>query len=155
MLDKKQPGKMIPDKPRKTRPEAREETGEKIPAAGRPGRRSPVSGLLPGLVLVLLGVLFLLDNAGKLPGEDWWQYFLVGLGLIFIILAWVQYVNPRRGRPQLWRILAGLGLIATGLVFLFGYREWWPVVLIIVGVLLMLVFVFRRDNRQGGEENPP
>jgi Flp pilus assembly protein TadB len=170
MLDKKMPGKMIPDEPRepkakvrlKVRKEVRpaaevqaevqQDVPEDIPAAGRPGSRSVLTGLLPGLALILVGVLFLLDNAGLLPGDDWWQYFLVGLGLVFIILSWVQYINPKRGRPRFWRILAGLALVATGLVFLFGFRDWWPVVLIVVGVALVLLFVLRRDRQERKEE---
>jgi hypothetical protein len=94
--------------------ESAEESQADIPTRGgrgRRGRRSSLSGLLPGLILILLGVLFLLNNAGRLPEDDWWQYFLVGLGVIFIIEAWVQYVNNRTGWPKFGRILAGLVLI--------------------------------------------
>jgi hypothetical protein len=112
------------------------------------GPRSPIGGLLPGLILILLGVLFLLDYLKMLPGDQWWQYFLVGLGIIFIVEAWMQYLNPATRRPGFSRIISGLVLVGVGLFFLFGFSQWWSLVLIVIGLLLVLNFVFRGRKAQ-------
>jgi hypothetical protein len=102
-----------------------------------------ISGLIPGLVLIMIGVLLMLSHWGMLNGQ-WWQYFLVGLGVIFLIEAWIIYINPVTRRPILGRIAAALALIIAGLVFLFDEGKWWPLVLIVIGVGLVLFYVFRR-----------
>jgi len=38
-----------------------------------------------GLILILLGVLFLMSEMGRVSWTDWWAYFLVGLGAIFLL----------------------------------------------------------------------
>jgi len=107
-------------------------------------RRTSASGLLPGLILLLLGVIFLLNQLGALSKDEGWQYFLVGLGVIFLIEAWVQDINPASGRPRAGRIIAGFILIVVGLVFLFSSTQWWPLALIIAGLGLLLNFIIRR-----------
>ena len=104
---------------------------------------SSISGLLPGLILILIGVLFLLSNYGLLRGE-WWQYFLVALGVIFLVEAWIQYINPATRRPRIGRIIAGLVLITVGLIFLFDSTQWWPLILIVIGIILSVQFIVKR-----------
>ena len=38
-----------------------------------------------GLILILLGVLFLFTEMDRISWTDWWAYFLVGLGGIFLL----------------------------------------------------------------------
>jgi hypothetical protein len=109
------------------------------------GRPQSFAGVFPGLVLVLLGVLFLLSQYGYLQGE-WWQYFLVGLGVIFVILAWVQHLGQDSGWPRLGLIFTGLLLIAIGLLFLFDPNNWWPLLLIAAGLVLIIRYVFLRKR---------
>ena len=104
---------------------------------------SSISGLLPGLILILIGVLFLLSNYGLLRGE-WWQYFLVALGVIFLVEAWIQYINSATRRPRIGRIIAGLVLITVGLIFLFDATQWWPLILIVIGIILSVQFIVKR-----------
>jgi hypothetical protein len=96
----------------------------------------PFHGLFWGLGLVLLGVLFLLDQQGVLTGGQWWQWFLVGLGGIFIIDAIVRY------RIQfLWgawgKFITGAILVLVGVLFLAGVSHWWPIILLAAGVLFL------------------
>jgi hypothetical protein len=106
-----------------------------------------VSGLLPGLILVVLGILFMLSHYGYLEGE-WWQYFIVGLGVIFIIESWVQHRFITSTRVRVGRIVAGILLIVGGLLFLFDPNKWWPIILIVVGIILIIRFIIvRRQTR--------
>jgi hypothetical protein len=43
----------------------------------------PFHGLFPGLVLVLLGGLFLAGQQNWITADAWWQWLLIGLGAIF------------------------------------------------------------------------
>ena len=47
-------------------------------------RRDPVSGLFFGLILVMVGIVFFLSTQGWISRDDWWKYFIIGLGVIFL-----------------------------------------------------------------------
>jgi len=101
-------------------------------AAGATKR--PVPSLAGGLILVLLGVLFLLSEMDKIRWSEWWAYFLVGLGAILIIDALFRATSPE-GRKGVWgKVVAGLILMAIGGAHLVGFEEWWPLILIALGV---------------------
>jgi hypothetical protein len=111
---------------------------------GRHHRRSDAPGVFVGLVLVLLGTLFYLTTQGFLSWTNWWQYFLVGLGIIFLIEASVRYRSDNGSGSLLGRIIPGTILITVGLMFILGLSTWWPAVLIIAGVIILLNGLLRR-----------
>ncbi len=101
-------------------------------------------GLFWGLLLILIGVLFYGQYAGWLNGEKWWQYFLVGLGAIFIIEAIFRFFSHRWG--AVGRLVIGVILVSIGIFFLFGINQWWPLILIVVGIIILLASLFRKGK---------
>ena len=104
-------------------------------------RRS--SGVFPGLILILLGVLLFLASQGILSWGSWWQYFLIGLGLIFLIDGVLRYQETSPGYFT-GRIITSVVLIGIGLMFIFGFSSWWPLILIAAGVVVLLTALLRR-----------
>ena len=102
-------------------------------------------GLFWGLLLILIGILVYANNEGWLHG-DWWQYFLIGLGGIFIIESAVRYFSRRHPWGDFGRLIAGVILLFIGLAFLYGVGQWWPLVLIVVGVVVLLGSFLRRGR---------
>jgi hypothetical protein len=103
----------------------------------------PFHGLFPGMVLVLLGVLFLLSQSGLVTGNAWWQSLLIGLGVISIINGLVYYHNPAYRWGSYGKFIVGIVLVVIGSMFLLGSSQWWPIVLIIVGIAFLLRFLWR------------
>lgn len=102
----------------------------------------PFHGMLWGLALLLLGVIFLLDQQGILTGSGWWQALLIGVGGIFIISAIVHYNSPFRWAA--WsKFITGVILILIGVLFVVGSSHWWPVALLVAGGLLLTRFFWR------------
>jgi hypothetical protein len=105
------------------------------------------SRLIPGLVIVVLGVLLMLDNLGVLEIERLWRFWpviLIAFGLHRIL----EQPGQRRG--------FGLVLLVVGIVFQlrnFGWmplnlvhlEQYWPLILIVVGV-----HAIWRSRRKGG-----
>ncbi len=110
----------------------------------RRGRRGPFGGLFWGLLLILIGVLFFAQNQAWIPEDTWWQWFLVGLGLILLVEALVRYNNAEYRITALSRVIAGIALVIVGAAFLIGFSQWWPLVLIAVGVAILIAFWQRR-----------
>jgi hypothetical protein len=106
--------------------------------------RFPFHGLFPGLTLVLLGTLFLLNQTGLVVGDRWWQSLLIGLGGIFIIDGLVHYVNRAYRHGSYGKFIVGLVLISIGTLFIIGLGQWWSIALIGAGVALLLRFLWRR-----------
>jgi hypothetical protein len=122
-----------------------EEPEEERPASGSVGGWATVSGLIPGVILVVLAILFLLSYFEIIKGE-WWQYFLVLLLIVFLIEYWVEYLNSVRGRSRLKMGLVGLFLIGLGIVFLFNISVWWPLMVLGTGLALIIAFVIKKGR---------
>jgi hypothetical protein len=94
--------------------------------------------LTGGLILILLGVLFLLAEMDRISWVDWWAWFLVGLGGIFLLEALLRAFSAE-GRSRIsGRLTAGLILAIIGGAHLIGFMEWWPLILIAVGAVVLL-----------------
>jgi hypothetical protein len=109
-------------------------------------RRShgPMRGLFWGLLLIMLGLIFLANQEGWIGDDKWWQYLLIGLGAIFIIDGLAHYWRASYRNYSYGRFIPGIILLLVGLAFVFQFSEWWPIILIVVGVILLLSLFFRR-----------
>jgi hypothetical protein len=101
----------------------------------------PLRGLFPALVLILLGILLFLATQGTLGWDRWWQFFLIGLGGIFLLDGLVHYFTRGGGTG---RFIPGIILVLVGAAFVIGFSEWWPLILVGVGVAILLGMLFRR-----------
>jgi hypothetical protein len=114
----------------------------------------PTEGLVFGLLLVAVGVVFLLNQMGLLSIGDvwaWWPLLIIGLGAVKIVF---------------WRtaksVASGFGMTLFGLWFLvsergwfgFGWSDSWPLAVVAVGLSMVaraaLEPLFRnRDSAEG------
>ncbi len=107
--------------------------------------------ILGGIILLLIGLVFLLDNLDVLPPDfslhDWWPLILVVIG-IYQLLAYRWFSH-----------FSSWFLIFLGVIFLFTVQhrfglEWdniwrlWPVVLILLGFSI----IFRRGHHPALQE---
>jgi len=83
-------------------------------------RRDPFAAILLGLIAILAGIFFFLATQGYIEWEDWWAYFLFGLGLVLVIEALARQAVPAYRRPIFGRLIAGLVLICIGASNIYG-----------------------------------
>jgi hypothetical protein len=105
--------------------------------------RHPFQGLFVGLVLVLLGTLFLAHQQDWISGENWWEYLVIGLGSIFIISGLTRYWGQDHHHGIYWRFIVGAVLILVGVLSILSVSHWWPLVLILAGIALLFRFAVR------------
>ena len=107
-------------------------------------RRDPIAGVVFALILLLLGVLLTLAVQERIPWDEWWKYFLIGIGVIFLIEVLVRYTKPAYRRPVFGKFIAGLILICIGVAFIGGFGNWWPLIIVAVAVAILLKILFGR-----------
>jgi len=94
-----------------------------------------------GAILILLGVIFLLQNTGIFTLANWWALFILIPALGAFGNAWSQYREAGRFDSQArGSLIGGLLLSIVAGIFLFGL-DWgriWPVFLIVGGISLLL-----------------
>ena len=108
-------------------------------------RRDPISGVVFGLIVLALGVLLTLAARNVISWDDWWKYFLIGIGVAFLIEVLVRRLKPAYRRPMFGRFVAGLVLICLGVAFVGGFGTWWPLIIVVIAVaILVRLLLFRK-----------
>lgn len=108
-----------------------DEKGEKY-------RRDPFAAILLGLIIIWAGALWGLRSQAIIVSGEWWQWFIVGLGGIFILDRLIRYPSPIHRRPMFGRILFGAILIGVGVSLIHGIETWWPLIVAVVGVAVVI-----------------
>lgn len=107
-------------------------------------QRDPIGATIGGLVLILLGLVLFAANQGWVQWANFWGYFLVGLGLIFLLGIAIRFAMPEYQRPVGGRLTTALILIAVGLGGIFGFTQFWPLILIALGLAALVGGLVRR-----------
>jgi hypothetical protein len=90
-----------------------------------------------GLLFILIGSLFFAQNKGWLGGQGW-AYFAMGLGVILVIGSLVRYFGGNNRWSAFGRLVIGLALVYVGISSIYGFGEWWPAVLIVIGIACLV-----------------
>jgi hypothetical protein len=102
--------------------------------AGRP------YGWIGGAILILLGVVFLLQNLGIPFLMNWWALFILIPAFWSYVAAWNLYQDyGRMTRGVTGSLTAGILLTVLSLVFLLNLAIglFWPALLIVGGLALL------------------
>ncbi len=90
--------------------------------------------LIPGGVLIVVAVIPIMARA--LPASVTGGLFFIGLGLVFTVLYLFSFSNP----DLRWAKWPALPLFLIGLLAMFATHllTWWPLLLILLGLYLLL-----------------
>jgi hypothetical protein len=111
-------------------------------------QRSPYRGLIPGLILIMIGTLTLATQQEWISAGTLWEYLVIGIGFILIISGLINFRNPYYPYGMLWRIIPGSALIVTGVLSIFGFSQLWPLILIVAGIVILGFVFLRQQNKQ-------
>jgi hypothetical protein len=96
---------------------------------------------MPGVVLILIGAIFLLRNFYHYELNNWWALFILFPAMSSFLRAYEQYQDSGRiGRGVRARLFWGLLLTALAVSFLLGldFGLLWPAFLILGGLGILL-----------------
>jgi hypothetical protein len=108
-------------------------------------------GLVWGLGLITMGVLFLLHYLNLVEWTSWrvwWPTLVIFFGAMRLFTARTPH---RIGDSVTWVLMGGWFLVATNEWYGLGWRNSWPLALVAAGVgtvvRALASFVMRRDDR--------
>jgi hypothetical protein len=106
-----------------------------VKKTGFANRRRNSGGIVFGLMLILLGVVLILRNAGLVPPTSagiWWLTFW---GLLFVSLGLVKLFTPGPAhlRESFGHLFVGVWLLLNQFQVL-RYRDSWPILLVGIGI---------------------
>ena len=143
-------GQAMPPRQRREKDEKdeKDEKGEKQEKGEKDekgGKDNWITSLFGGLVLIWLGIVFAIAVSQPSVGwENWWNYFLAGLGIILVLEGIL--LGARRGSfaPFYGLIVGGAIVALIGIGPLFWTYAIWPYIVIVLGIFVILVAIFGR-----------
>jgi len=117
------------EKQEKGEKEEKREKGEKSE-----DRTGPLTG---GLILIWLGISLYLAQAHYIIWDTWWPYFIIGVGAILIAMATIRYSSSQHKAPAMGFLIAGAVMLIIGFASVVGMNDWWPFVLIAIGIVVI------------------
>jgi drug/metabolite transporter (DMT)-like permease len=122
------------------------------PPDSRQHRDREATSWVVGIVLILLGVAFLLENSGYvvLTG-NWWALFIYLAAIASFANAWRSYrTQGEFGATATGSLTWGLVLTVIASIFLFNlvWDLWWPAILVAVGVGIVVGYLLGSLTRQ-------
>ena len=97
--------------------------------------------------LIWAGLVFAADSLGLLPqiGEsDAWTWVFLGAGLYGLLGSLYRVARPDSPNPTAWDYIWSGGLFIIGLVGMSPVEVFWPLILVLVGVVILAEALFQR-----------
>jgi hypothetical protein len=114
------------------------------------GNKKRIDTLFWGGLLLWLGLVFLIANFGFLSFvtmDNTWKWILMGAGLLALTTNLFKSFNADYPNPGIWDWIFTAGFLLGGLsgftAIRFDYV--WPFVLILLGTIMLVRVVMKRD----------
>ena len=106
-------------------------------------------GLFPGVILIAVGVIFLLERTDLISRPQLWRFwplFIIWIGL-------VRLFKPEGGRRSIFPLLIGIWLqISTLELFGLDFSDSWPLAIIAVGASFVFDSLLRGTSGKAARE---
>ncbi|MFC1804150.1 hypothetical protein ACFL0D_09350 [Thermoproteota archaeon] len=132
---------------RVTRRKEKNEKNEKSEVDEK-NQNTPTNRLHSGLFLIWLGVSFVLRQMGYISSGNWWNVFLIGLGVLLAFRGYMIYSQMNRWGPAQGYIIGGVVVSFIGLSEFLNIGNLWPYLIILAGAFV----IYKAYNER--EKNP-
>lgn len=102
--------------------------------------------IFSGLILIVIGLTFSLRYAHIISWNDWWAYFLLGLGIVFFIDALLRAIIIKK--RSIGRIIAGAILFIIGIGKLISLRGWFSYFILVIGLILIILGIINLIKKE-------
>ena len=103
------------------------------------GRRLEEEGkVFGGVFMMWLGVSFLLKEMNYIRDSMWWPVFAAWFGVLLVLRGIMVYQNTSIWDESKGHVFGGAFFIFLSLVSYLNFDNWWPVILIGIGLSIIL-----------------
>ena len=95
-------------------------------------------GMIAGLQLLVIGIVLFLWARDVLTVKETLAYFLFGIGAISLFDVVARYLKLAPRRFMWCRLMVAFFIISAGGAVLGGIGSWWPLIIIVVGVGILI-----------------
>lgn len=100
-------------------------------------KKDSISHLLTGMIFILAGAFIFADNMGYLDG-GWFWWLVFSVGVLLMLEAVVRTISNGSAKPSLTNLVWGVILVGIGANQIYGLDQWWPMILIGIGLIFIL-----------------
>jgi len=99
-------------------------------------RHDSLSGIILGFIFIAAGAIFYLYELGQIFEWFWWLLFAIGALLLVEVI--LRVIVPRYRETISGKLIAGLILIGLSAGQILEFENWWPFLLIAVGLGIII-----------------
>ncbi len=129
-------------------------------SGSRRQRDKQAASWVAGVVLIVAGIAFLLENSGYVVlSGNWWAIFIYFASGATLVAAARSYraeggFDSAATGSLIWGLV--LAVVATILAFNLAWDLWWPAILIAVGAGILAGYALRAPGKESseGDEDP-
>jgi hypothetical protein len=110
-------------------------------------RKDQLSSIFWGILLIYLGVLFFLVEFDILYSDEWFAFFIFGLGVLMVGDYLLRHFSESLRTASMAKLIFGILFIVLSANHLFYLNEWWPLLLVAVGLLMVWSSFRKREAR--------
>lgn len=100
-------------------------------------KKSALSDIFGGLIILAIGLSLFLATNNFIARDKWWAFLLILLGVVFVFDAILRNLKLKEHLIG-GRFITGILLFFLGLAFVFTLKNWWPLILILTGIIIIL-----------------
>ncbi|MBN2379069.1 hypothetical protein JXM67_04635 [candidate division WOR-3 bacterium] len=104
-----------------------------------------------GSIFALLVLCQILDCTDKMPLKNWFRYFFIAAGLIWLVGGVIRFLVPQWRRPLPGLFFPGYAFCTLGIMLAFGWKM-WPVIAVAVGLFAMETIIYQHFRKKMLEE---
>jgi fatty acid desaturase len=111
------------------------------------GKRDQFSGLFWGISLIYIGVLLMLVEFDFLYGDEWFPYFVFGFGVLMVGDFLLRQFFSSLRSASVAKLIFGILFIILSANHLFYLYEWWPLLLVLIGGIMVWSSFRKREGK--------
>ena len=98
-----------------------------------------------GMLFIIAGVLIYASQQHLL--RDWFWWFVAGWGLLLLCEGGIRTSVTHSIKPAVSLFIWGALLTGFSLHQLYRFEEWWPMILIVVGLVIVVNSLENQDSK--------
>jgi len=114
--------------------------------------RHPNRGIFWGIVLIMLGIIFVLQQVAGMSFDNWWALFiLVPAFSSFAVAMRLYQTHNRVNNAVVSALFSGLIVLTVTLLFLFNldWGIYWPLFILLPGLSMLVNGLLRTSSPSG------